>query len=286
MTLEQLLGFDLNGEGVASLLNIKSLTLSEAATTNEQAIRFQEFNVEVDALQAQLDSIDASHHSISEVHVDSVSTDLAAALVLATSYDSGTHAWTFADGTVIGGGDAIILQAATDPADRSWIHTGGIAGDVNDFERLNSDVQALITAAVDASVAALKGGVDVAGDTLSKLYTLITSMDSVVSQNTDDIAALGVTVDALAADVAGKADMFQQTITFAPSGTAGIYEATATNTSANADAIISLKQEVSTGVNTTVSTTAYVDLITTANVTIRTMIPSMNGQTFDLVIEG
>lgn len=285
MALEQVLGFNLNGEGVASLLNIKSLTLSEAATAAEQAVRFQEFNAEVDALQTQLDAIDASHHSISEVHVDSASATLDAALALGT-YDSGTHAWTFPDGTVIGGGDVIILQAATAAEDRTWIHTGAQVGDATDFERLNSDIQALIDGTVNAAVSALKGGVAEAGDTLAKLFTMITNLDNTVQNEIDDLDALETTVDALAADVAGKADMFQTTITFAPSGTAGIYEATVANSSGNADAIIALKQEVSTGVYTTVPQTAYTDLVSAANITVRTMSPSMNGQTYDLVIEG
>ncbi|AHK11863.1 hypothetical protein CHOED_03 [Vibrio phage CHOED] len=286
MALEQVLGFNLNGENVASLLNIKSLTLSEAATQAEQAVRFQEFNAEVDALQAQLDAIDASHHSISEVHVDSVSGTLTEALALATSYDTGTHAWTFPDGTVIGGGDAIILQAATDPMDRSWIHTGGTAQSAADFERLSSDIQAIVNVGVTAVAAALRDGVVEAGDTLAKLYTLILSVEGVADQAAADIAALETTVNALALDVAGKADVFHSTITFAPSGTSGIYEASVANPSGNADAIVVLKQEVSTGVYTTVASSAYTDLVSTGNITVRTMSPSMNGQTFDLVVEG
>lgn len=285
MALEQVLGFNLNGESVASLLNIKSLTLSEAATAAEQAVRLQEFNAGVDALQAQLDAIDASHHSISEVHVDSASTTLQAALDLGT-YSSSTHSWTFSDGTVIGGGDAIILQAAADPMDRSWIHTGAQAGNASDFERLSSDVQAIVDAGVAAVTNALRDGVVEAGDTLAKLYTLIQSVDSLASSTAADLATLETTVDTLAADVAGKADVFQTTITFAPSGTSGIYEATVANSSGNADAIVALKQEVSTGVYTTVSNTAYTDLVSASNVTLRTMSPSMNGQTYDLVIEG
>lgn len=286
MSIEQILGYNLNAEGVASLLNVKSVTLTEAATQAEQAVRFQEFNTEVDALQAQLDAIDTSHHSISEVHVDSDSATLAAALALATSYDSGTHAWTFPDGTVIGGGDAIILQSATDPLDRSWIHTGGTVGDASDFERLNSDIQAGIDGSVNAAVDALKCGVVEAGDTLAKLYTLILSVEALANATASDLADLEVTVDALATDVAGKADVFQSTITIAPSGTAGIYEATVANPSGNADAIVVLKQEVSTGVYTTVASSAFTDLVSAANVTIRTMSPSMNGQTYDLVVEG
>lgn len=286
MSLEQVLGFNLNGEGVASLLNIKALELSQAASTDEQAIRLKEFNAGVAALQTQLDAIDASHHSISEVHVDSASATLAEALSLATSYDSGTHSWTFADGTVIGSGDAIILQAAADPMDRSWIHTGGVAGNASDFERLSSDVQAIVDAGVVAVTGALRDGVSEAGDTLAKLYTLIQTLDSLANATANDLVVLENTVDTLASDVQGKADVFQQTITFAPSGTSGIYEATASNPSGNADALIALKQEVSTGVFTTVASSAYTDLVSAANVTLRTMSPSMNGQTFDLVIEG
>lgn len=285
MSIEQILGFNLNGESVASLLNIKSLTLSEAATAAEQAVRFQEFNTEIDALQAQFDALDASHHSISEVHVDSASGTLADALALGT-YDSGTKAWSFPDGTVIGAGDAVILQAAADPKDRSWIHTGTAVGDATDFERLSSDVQAIVDAGVIAVTDALRGGVVEAGDTLAKLFNLIQSVDTLANQTASDLVTLEATVNTLATDVAGKADVFQAQITFAPSGTSGIYEATTTNSTGNADALIALKQEVSTGVYTTVASSAYTDLVSAANITVRTMSPSMNGQTYDLVMEG
>jgi hypothetical protein len=285
MALEQVLGFNLNGEGVASLLNIKALSLAQAATEVEQAVRLGEMNAAINAVQTQIDNINSNHTRISEVHVDSVSGTLAEALALGT-YDSGAHTWTFADSTVIGEGDVIILQAATNPKDRTWIHAGGTAGTEADFEHLNSDIEALVDAGVTSVLAALRDNVPEAGDTLAKLYTLIQSLDSQITQVVSDLAALDNTVDALASDVAGKADVFQETITFAPSGTAGIYEATVANPSANPGALIALKQEVSTGVMNTVSPTAYTDLVSAANITIRTMSPSMNGQTYALVIEG
>ena len=37
-------------------------------------------------------------------------------------------------------GDTIILTNATNPQERSYIHNGGIAGDINDFTRLQTDV--------------------------------------------------------------------------------------------------------------------------------------------------
>lgn len=285
MALEQVLGFNLNGEGVASLLNIKALSLANAATEAEQAVRLGEMNAAIAAVQTQIDNLNSSHTRISEVHVDSASATLAEALALGT-YDSGAHTWTFPDSAVIGEGDVIILQAAADPKDRTWIHAGGTAGTAADFEHLNSDVEALVDAGVVAVTNALRDGVVEAGDTLAKLYTLITSLDSTVSGLASDLAALDTTVDALATDVAGKADVFLEQVTFAPSGTSGIYEATIANPSANPGALIALKQEVSTGVMNTVSPTAYTDLVSAANITIRTMSPSMNGQTYALVIEG
>lgn len=285
MSLEQVLGFNLNGEGVASLLNIKALSLSQAATADEQAVRLGEMNTAISAVQTQIDNMNSNHTRISEVHVDSASADLATALSLGT-YDSSAHTWTFPDATVIGEGDVIILQAAADAKDRTWLHAGGTAGSTADFEHLNSDVEALVNAGVDTVMNALRAGVPTAGDTLNKLYTLITSLDSTVSGLASDLADLDSTVNTLAADVAGKADVFQQTVTFAPSGTSGIYEATVANPSGNPDAIVALKQEVSEGVMTTVASTAYTDLVSASNVTIRTMSPSMNGQSFDVVIEG
>lgn len=285
MALEQVLGFNLNGEGVASLLNIKALSLAEAATTDEQAVRLGEMNTAIGTVQTQLDNLSTNHTRISEVHVDSASETLAEALALGT-YSSENHTWTFPDATVIGEGDVIILQAAADAKDRTWIHAGGTAGSIADFEHLNSDVEALVNAGVDSVLTALRDGVPTAGDTLNKLYTLIQALDSTVAGIASDLAALDSTVDALATDVAGKADVFQETVTFAPSGTTGIYEATIANPSANPGALIALKQEVSTGVMNTVSPTAYTDLVSAANITIRTMSPSMNGQTYTLVIEG
>lgn len=285
MSLEQVLGFNLNGEGVASLLNIKALSLSQAATEAEQAVRLGELNTAIAAVQTQIDNINSNHTRISEVHVDSSSADLATALALGT-YDSGAHTWTFPDATVIGEGDVIILQAAADPKDRTWIHAGGTAGSAADFEHLNSDVEALVDAGVVAVTDALRGGVVEAGDTLAKLYTLIQSLDTTVAGVASDLADLDTTVDALASDVAGKADVFQEQITFAPSGTSGIYEATIANPSGNAGALLALKQEVSTGVMTTVPSTAYTDVVSAANITLRTMSPSMNGETYAVVIEG
>lgn len=285
MALEQILGFNLNGESVASLLNIKSLTLSEAATSAEQAIRLQEFNAGVDGLQAQLDAIDASHHSISEVHVDSASTTLQAALDLGT-YDGGTKAWTFGDGTVIGSGDAIILQAATDPADRSWIHVGTALGNASDFERLSSDIQALINAGIASVTDALRDGVVEAGDTLAKLYALALSIQTLANANEVRLDDVDSALTTLGAEVDGKADVFQDTATFSVSGTAGIYEAVISNPTSNANAIVSLKSDVGGGVMTTVSPTAYADLVSEATITLRTMSTSMNGQSYTVVIEG
>lgn len=285
MSLEQVLGFNLNGEGVASLLNIKALSLANAATEAEQAVRLGEMNSAIATVQAQIDTLSTNHTRISEVHVDSSSATLAAALALGT-YDSDAHTWTFPDATVVGEGDVIILQAATDPKDRTWIHAGGVTGTIADFEHLNSDVEALVDAGVIAVTAALRDGVPNAGDTLNKLYTLITSLDARVGNLEAELGVLGTTVDALAADVAGKADVFQTPITFLPSGTAGIYEATVANPSGNATAVVALKQVVAQGVVTTIPQTAYTDLVSAANITVRTMSPSMNEETYTLVIEG
>lgn len=137
------LGRDLDGSNVVSILNIKSLTLANAAATNVEPIRKQEFDASVTALQNQITSItnDPSYKSV--VYVDTTSTDLATALA------AGTH-----DGSVftlggkqIGAGDIVILNAATEQdSDRAWVHTGGTAGTVADFEPFGSDVDAAIQA--------------------------------------------------------------------------------------------------------------------------------------------
>ena len=67
--------------------------------------------------------------AITDVTVDATYTDLAA--FVAAEYTVGNE---FQEG------DMIILTSATDQQQRSFIHNGGSAGDVNDFTRLQTDI--------------------------------------------------------------------------------------------------------------------------------------------------
>lgn len=67
--------------------------------------------------------------AITTVTVDTTYTDLAS--FIAAEYTVGNE---FQEG------DTIILTAATDQTQRSFIHNGGVAGDANDFTRLQTDI--------------------------------------------------------------------------------------------------------------------------------------------------
>lgn len=67
--------------------------------------------------------------AITEVNVDVTETSLAD--FIANNYTAGNE---FQEG------DMIVLTAATDQSQRSWIHNGGSAGDANDFTRLQTDL--------------------------------------------------------------------------------------------------------------------------------------------------
>lgn len=281
----QYLGHDLKAEGVASILDLKQLTLSNAASDVNDAVRLQEFTSEIDNIQSQVDAISGDQTRISHVHVDETSADLATALA-AGSYDGVNHQWTFGS-TVIGVGDVIILQAAADPKDRTWIHNGGEAGSVADFSHLNSDVEALVNAGVQSVLDALRAGVPEAGDTLDKLYTLILSVQTAVDGHTVRLDAIDVAIDNLEAEVATKADAFHAAVTFAPHASlVGVYECVVANPVGSHRVTVTLDQEVGGGVYAELDKTAYELLKSDAELTFRTMIPAMNGQAYEAIIEG
>lgn len=72
-----------------------------------------------------------SNLAITEVHVDTTQTSIANFI-----------AANYAVGNEFQEGDMIILTAATDQSQRSWIHNGGTAGNANDFTRLQTDLNA------------------------------------------------------------------------------------------------------------------------------------------------
>ena len=284
MSLTQVLGKHLDGEGVAQLLNIASVSLSVAAANDVDAVQFGQVKAIRDALQAQLDSLAADHTRISSVHVDTVSTTLADALALADSYDAGTNTWTFGT-TVIGEGDSIILQAATIPEDRSWIHVGLGNGDATDFERLNSDIQALIDVGVVAVTNSLRDGVPEAGDTLNKLFVLIQANASDLGALQVDVTANTDAIATLTTEVAGKVRAFYLTGTFALNAQNNIYELTAGNPANFENARITVKESLGGGGTRKIPDTSFVETTSDSQILLQTLASSFDGKEVIVIVE-
>ncbi len=88
-------------------------------------------------------------------------------------------------------------------------------------------------------------------------------------------------------EVASKADAFHAAVTFAPHGSiTGLYEAVVANPVGSHRVTITLDQEVGGGAYSELDKTAYDLLKSDAELTFRTMIPSMNGVTYEAIIEG
>lgn len=282
MSLTQILGKNLDGEGAVSLLNIAAISLSAAAANDGDAAQLGQVKAYRDALQAQIDSLSADHSRISSVHVDTVSTTLADALSLADSYNAGTNEWTFG-ATIIGEGDSIIMQAAADPAERSWIHVGGGNGDTTDFERLSSDIQALIDAGVVAVTNSLRDGVPEAGDTLNKLFTAIQSNASDIGLVEADVAANTSAIATLTTEVASKVRAFYITGTFALNS--GLYELSIGNPANFENARITVKEALGGGGTRKVPDTSFVETTSDSQVLLQTLAPSFDGKEVIVIVE-
>lgn len=113
-------------------------------------------NLEIDASSTALISlVDGNKLKVEELLIQrplvcATATSLAALLADTgrSSFD-GTD-WTI-DGTVINRGDVIILPAATDGQQRSWIHLGTSLGTAVDFSRLQADLSEAVVRAFISS---------------------------------------------------------------------------------------------------------------------------------------
>lgn len=283
MSLTQILGKNLDGESVVSLLNIASISLSAAAANDADAAQFGQVKSIRDALQAQIDTLSTDHTRISSVHVDTVSTTLADALLLADSYADGVY--TFGT-TVIGEGDSIILQAATVPEDRSWIHSGGEVGDETDFERLNSDIQSLINAGVASVTNALRDGVPEAGDTLNKLFVSIQDTNTELSSVVLDVAANTAAIATLTTEVSGKVRAFYLTGVFAAHDTiANVYQLTLGNPANFENARITVKETLGGGGTRKIPDTTLVETTSDSQIELLTMASSFDGKSVTVIVE-
>lgn len=174
---------NLDFESTAKALNIAQLTLSNAAGSDAEPIRKQEYDVDVTDLQTRVTSLENNSGLIEHVHVDTTSADLATALA-AGSYAN--DVWTFGTDELTTG-DLLVLTAATQQdSDRSWIMNGTNLGTTADFTALGTDIDAAIQAAISGVVG------DAATDynTLGKLEDKHIALDTRVGTAESDITTL------------------------------------------------------------------------------------------------
>ncbi len=117
------------------------------------------------------DELSIQNLAITTVTVDTTYVDLTA--FVAAEYVLGTE---FQEG------DMIILTNATNQSERSWIHNGGVAGNINDFTRLQTDLNATDVRALFA------GGDGITYDNTTGTFSVSTD---------------GITKDMINSDVAG-----------------------------------------------------------------------------------
>lgn len=180
----QVLGRDLDAEGIAKILNVAQLTLSGAATAANEPMRKGEFDTTVTSIESRLTAVEGGAMHLDAVYVDTVSPDLVTALSNATYADG---VWTFGGSKELAEGDLLILNAATEQDEaRSWIHNGGTSGTAQDFTALASDVDAAIQAAVTSVI----GGASNAYNTLGKAEALHTQLEGRVTTAETEIDTL------------------------------------------------------------------------------------------------
>lgn len=113
------------------------------ATANGMPVRYEEHNLKQDIMTVAAGStsflsidpatseIAVSSLAITAVTVDTTNATIAA--FVAANYTAGNEHQQ---------GDLIVLTAATDFAQRNWIHNGGVAGTTDDFTRIQGDLVA------------------------------------------------------------------------------------------------------------------------------------------------
>lgn len=210
----QVIGRSLDGEGRAEIINIAKLTLSNAAASAGDVVRFAEYDADVTALQNRVDTLESHEGMIDQIYVDTTSADLATA-VAAGTFDGTAKTWTF-DGKVLTTGDVLILNNATEQdSDRTWILNGTNGGTVADFTAMGSDIDAAITAAI----AALKGDAANAFDTLGKIEDQHIAL-------ADHVTTAEGEIDVLQAGQALRPELRTFTGTFGAPDVDGVYTAT------------------------------------------------------------
>lgn len=178
----QVLGRDLDAEGIAKILNVAQLTLSGAAASANEPMRKGEFDTAVGSLDSRLTAVEGSSMHLDAVYVDTTSPDLITAISNATFADG---KWNFG-GKELSEGDLLILNAATEQDEaRSWV-VSGANGNAQDFTALASDVDA----AIQAAVASVIGTASNAYNTLGKAEALHTQLSARMATAETDIDTL------------------------------------------------------------------------------------------------
>lgn len=179
----QVLGRDLDAEGIAKILNVAQLTLSGAASAANEPMRKGEFDTAVGSLDTRLTAVEGSAMHLDAVHVDTTSPDLVTALSTGSFADG---IWTFG-GKQLSEGDLLILNAATEQDEaRSWVLNGSATGTAADFTALASDIDAAIQEAVNSVV----GTATNAFNTLGKAEAAYNALAVHVSDAENDIDIL------------------------------------------------------------------------------------------------
>lgn len=178
----QILGRDLDAEGIAKILNVAQLTLSGAAAAANEPMRKGEFDTAVNSLDSRLTNVEGSSLHLDAVYVDTTSPDLITAISNATFADG---KWTFG-AKELSEGDLLILNAATEQDEaRSWVVTG-VSGTAQDFTALASDVDAALQTAVDTVI----GTASNAYNTLGKAEALHNALNIRVTDVENEVDVL------------------------------------------------------------------------------------------------
>lgn len=252
----QILGRDLDAEGLAKILNVAQLTLSGAATAVNEPMRKGEFDTVVDALDTRITAIEGSDLHLDAVYVDTTSPDLTTALSTGTYADG---KWTFGS-KVLSEGDLLILNAATEQDEaRSWVQNGSATGTAADFTALATDIDAAIQAAVDSVI----GGATNAYNTLGKAEALNTQLTIRVTDAENEI-------DILQSQMPSRPELRVATAATWTDNGDGTHTASVVNPYSSTDVQVQIQTDDGDGTWTYVFSPAYDMEITNAAIMITT----------------
>jgi hypothetical protein len=209
MTLEVVLNSrSVDAESKGKLLNLAELTLVNAASANNHAVRKGEFDTAVSDLNAAISAVHGAH----AVHVDTTSADLATSLAGATF---AVDAWAFG-ATELHVGDVLVLDAATEQdSDRAWIMVAanGVAAD---FKAFGSDVNAAINTARDAAISTIRNGSG---------YSDLADAEIAVADVVADVATNTAAISSANTAIAAKADTNHYSVVWGAADGDGVREA-------------------------------------------------------------